>query len=98
MNEDEKNNIENSSDKIEFKRLVFPIIVMTVGYLIAQIIGRMYAGIGAFIVAALILNVFAFITCWAFVLRKNKSDAHIWINYIVWLVLISIGTIGNKFM
>ena len=93
MNEDEKNSIENSSDKVEFRRLILPIIVMSVGYLIAQIVGGVYYGIGAYIVAVFILNVFAFGTCWAFVLRKNKSDAHIWINYIVWLVVMAMGTL-----
>ena len=41
-------------------------------------------------ITTLLFEVMAYITCWAFVLRKDKADNHIWINYLIWTALISI--------
>lgn len=48
--------------------------------------------IGSNCVSAFIAEIFAYITCWVFVLRREKSDGHIWINYIVWFLIMTLGT------
>lgn len=47
---------------------------------------------GSSCVSALIIEIFAYITCWGFVLRRGKTDGHIWINYIVWFLIMTLGT------
>lgn len=34
-----------------------------------------------------IWQAFAYITCWAFVLRKGKPQNYVWFNYIVWIFI-----------
>ena len=48
--------------------------------------------LGSNCVSAFIAEIFAYITCWGFVLRRGKSDGHIWINYIIWFLILTLGT------
>lgn len=47
------------------------------------------------IVTCIILSVFAYMTCWALVFRRNKSERHMWINYIVWWLIMNLGTVAD---
>lgn len=47
--------------------------------------------VGPYLFAAIIYEVFAYLTCWALVLRKGKSNIHVWINYAVWAFISLVG-------
>lgn len=42
-------------------------------------------------------QLFSYGCCWAFVLRKGKGQYHVWINYIVWILLLNLGTVAGMF-
>jgi formate hydrogenlyase subunit 4 len=44
------------------------------------------SSIGVNIFAALVLQVLSYLTCNFIVLKKGKSEGHIWLNYFLWLV------------
>lgn len=79
-----------------FKRVLWPSIVLFVLYFGVNLIvvfphltpsmtaAMLINAIGPFFFAAIIYEVFAYMTCWALVLRKEKSNTHVWINYAVW--------------
>ena len=83
---------EDNIDSAPLKRFLFPMLAMAFAYFVANLIKGEFNGvgagnraydlyiIGAHVISQVILQVFAFITCWAFVLRKKKSDGHIWID------------------
>lgn len=48
-------------------------------------------------VTTMIAELFSYITCWALVIRKNGSDKKIWINYVVWIVILCAGNISVLF-
>ena len=50
--------------------------------------------LSSWVVAALIYELFAYITCWALVLNKGKSDRAVWLNYIVWTLIAVIGNVS----
>ena len=42
---------------------------------------------GSYLVTSIITAVFAYMTCVFFVFRKNRSQRAVWINYIVWMLI-----------
>ena len=46
-------------------------------------------------VTCLITEVFAYVSWWALVFRKNKGMRATWINYIVWIVLLNLGNVAT---
>lgn len=51
--------------------------------------------VSAFCGSALFELGLAYATCWALVLRKNKGVNAVWINYIVWILLLNTGSIAR---
>ena len=49
------------------------------------------------IIACLIYELFALITCYYLVIRKNKSRKHIWANYIIWTLFCNFGILAETF-
>lgn len=47
------------------------------------------------IVTCIIVEVFAYITCWALVIKRGKSSNAIWINYIVWAIIMNAGNLSS---
>ena len=90
------------SKRENFRRLLWPIIALSACLLIVSCItgefselgqSKEYDGviIGGHFFYQLFAQIPAFISCWFLVIRKNKSNTHIWINYLVWAVLWTIG-------
>lgn len=50
-------------------------------------------GIG--IVFLFIQQLFALITCYAFVIVRNRGRVHVWVNYIFWFLMLNIGSIAE---
>lgn len=48
------------------------------------------------VVSALLSELFAYITCWAFVLRKDKADNYVWINYLIWVFINCAGFLNMR--
>ena len=46
-------------------------------------------------IAGVICEVFAYMTCWSLVIRKKKDDNWIWINYIVWMLIMNLGSVAD---
>ena len=93
--------MEKRSKREEIKRMLLPMLFLFVVLLIFSILKGDFSNvgksteatidqIGTHLVFQFLSQVFPFITCWAFVIRNNKSDKHIWINYIIWTILASI--------
>ena len=47
------------------------------------------------IIAALIYELFAYMTCWVFVLRKGRSNDMVWLNYTIWFLIPALSNISN---
>ncbi len=43
----------------------------------------------------LISQVFAYLTCLFCVIKRNKGQNGVWINYIVWILILNIGVVAN---
>lgn len=79
-----------------FKRVLWPAIVLFVLIVGVNLIvvfphltssmtaAMLINAVGPYFFAAIVYEVFAYLTCWALVLRKGKTNAHVWINYAVW--------------
>lgn len=51
--------------------------------------------IASIAIGCLFTQIFAYITCWFFVFRKNKSYKAVWINYIVWILIMNLGSVSE---
>lgn len=49
--------------------------------------------IASIAIGCLFAQIFAYITCWCFVFRKNKGYRSVWINYIVWILIMNLGRV-----
>ncbi len=85
----------NSTTRENLKRCVFPMVAFFVYLFVLELFTWKYFNFISFFSFQLVFQVFAYITCWAFVLRKNKSDKHIWINYAAWALFASIGALNG---
>lgn len=52
---------------------------------------------GSHFIYQLIVQFFAYATCFYFVLWKGKSQNHVWINYIVWMAIMNAGRVWSFF-
>lgn len=43
----------------------------------------------------LLWQFFAYLSCWAFVLRRGKPQNYVWINYFIWIVIANLGAISE---
>ena len=57
--------------------------------------GFLAVWLGSHLFSCLLGQVFAYITCWAFVLRRDKGYRQIWTNYIVWILILNLGTVAS---
>ncbi len=93
--------VEKKKSKIRFSRMLPAMLMMMFVLFVLCFLKGDFQGVGSstfvtldrigtHLVYQLLCQIFPFITCWAFVLRKGKSDKDIWINYILWTVFFSI--------
>lgn len=52
---------------------------------------------GAILVEILITEIFAFLTCYPFVIARGKTQGHVWANYIIWMLLLNLGSLVQYF-
>ena len=89
-----------------FKRTLFPILACVLVTFLCSLISGEFAAfgqstelsiviVGTHILTQLIFQVLALFTCWLFVLRPNRADIHVWINYLVWMLIMNLGKLYN---
>lgn len=49
--------------------------------------------LAVYLVAVVIFEFFALLTCYGFVIIKGKDQRHVWANYIIWILIANIGNI-----
>lgn len=87
-------------NKRNISEVMWPALALFVVTMLIQSLIEYYSAayLNTFIFASLAIGclfseIFAYITCWAFVFRKSKSHRAVWINYIVWILIMNIGTV-----
>ena len=91
--------MKKNLSSVAWPSLVFLLITLLVQYIDYQPMLASLFDIGGWLisslVACIIWQVLAYISCWAFVLRNGKPQNYVWINYIVWTILANLGNIST---
>ena len=68
-------------------------------FIITFVLNLLLGSIGVLssVFACIFYEIFAYITCWVFVLAKNRSDTALWANYIIWLLIANLGQVVSYF-
>ena len=94
------------SNRENLGRTLLPIIASVLVTLLCSIISGEFAAlgqstelniviIGTHILTQLIIQILALFTCWLFVLRPNRADIHVWVNYLFWMFIMNLGKLYN---
>lgn len=82
-------------------RVAIPAIVLAaVTVLTRLIIGIQFASfydIGVILIAVVIVEFFALLTCYPLVIARGKSQRYVWANYIIWMILLNLGPLAQHF-
>ena len=66
-------------------------------FVITFVVNFLSAGASFHVISAIVMcaitEALAYLSCWALVLRKNKGQQAVWVNYIVWIVLMNLGSV-----
>ncbi len=91
-----KNNYENNQVNILFPAIVFFVINVIVQYL-QEMQSYGYVMIFSFLIQMITYNLItqslAYLTCRFFVIKKSKGQNGVWINYIIWIIVMNLGII-----
>ena len=77
-------------NRVKWPTFVMAIVIIALGVMVEppfSLMSFVYTA-GSYLVTSIIMAVFAYMTCVIFVFRKNRSQRAVWINYIVWMLII----------
>lgn len=79
--------------------LQIAVIPSAILFIITFVLNLLLGSIGwlSNVFACIFIELFAYITCWVFVISKNKSGTLLWVNYIVWILIANLGQVVNYF-
>ena len=78
-------------------QVAIPAVVLFIANFAVAVICGTYTDVFSQIIAGLIAEFFALITCYYLVIRKNKASSHIWANYIIWILIFNLGILAETF-
>lgn len=79
--------------KANLQRVLAPAIVFFLVYMVVSFVTDEAITISTAVISCLIGEMLSYITCWAFVLVKQKNQKHVWANYFIWTILFCLGDI-----
>lgn len=85
--------MRKSFSTVSYPALILLIISTIVQCFYMPIVSPIVAWILSLLISLALGQAFSYITCWALVLRKGKNRRYVWINYIVWILILNIGVV-----
>ena len=93
-----QNNELNGRVNVLFPAIVFFVINTIVQYL-QQVQNQSFVPLFGFLIEVIIYNLItqtlAYLTCRFFVIKRNKGQKSIWINYIIWIFVMNLGVVSE---
>lgn len=90
-----QNNKANETPDILIPASILLVIHTIVQYLYELHKSHIFVSFGAIIVSDIIVQIIAYLTCYFFVIKRNKGQKGIWINYIIWILVFNIGIVSE---
>lgn len=95
-----KNNKLQNNEANKTPYILIPASILLVIHTIVQClyeihISQTFVSFGALIVSNLIAQIIAYLTCYFFVIKRNKGQKGVWINYIIWILVFNIGIVSE---